>query len=179
MIPERYKSASIDDFDKDKISPIMKWINGDKKDILFIAGSSGCGKTHLMCAICYYLIKLHIQAAYALIPEISIQLRNSMNTDFDNNLSEYDVIKKYRNPKLIGLFDDLAANKPSEYVSESLYAIINHRYQEVSPSVYSSNLSISEISELYGDRIASRLASGIVFKMAGIDMRLVKNNALR
>jgi DNA replication protein DnaC len=180
MIPARYKESQLTDFEPEKINPILEWIVNDKKEILFINGISGCGKTHLMCAICNRLNAQKIPAAYVLIPDIALQLRDSMHPDpdFDSQSrheDEMEIINKYRRSDLVGVFDDLGASKPSDYVSESLYAIINNRYEQIAPSVYSSNLTVGQISEIYGDRIASRLASGVVFKMNGGDRRLKKN----
>jgi DNA replication protein DnaC len=171
-VPARYKAASFLDFSSEKIKPVLDWVSNDLNEILFIFGGSGCGKTHLMCAITNALNSAGRRAAYVLIPEIALELRDSMTPDFNKYIDEMSVIKKYRNGKLVGVFDDLAANKPSDYVAESLYAIINHRYQECYSSVYSSNLSISQISEIYGDRIASRIASGVVFNLGEEDRRM-------
>jgi len=171
MIPERYKNASIECFNLYEIKPVIEWMKSDLHDVLLITGASGCGKTHLMMAICKELNKRCIKTAYVLFPEIALELRQAIGSA---NYDEMAVIKKYRNPSLVGCFDDLGANKPSDYVTESLYAIINHRYQECIPSVYSSNLGLQKIADLYGDRIASRLASGVVFNMGDKDKRLEK-----
>jgi DNA replication protein DnaC len=172
MIPKLYEFASLSDFDSNLIAPVLDWIE-HRYMLLFIYGNSGVGKSHLMVAIVNHLCSIeHGCAAYVLAPEISIQLRNSFEDEFCDN-SEYQIIKRYRK-NIIGAFDDIGANKVTDYVAESWYAIINYRYQECIPSIYSSNLSLDQISALMGDRIASRLASGTVFELKGDDRRLGK-----
>lgn len=166
----RYFNASLSDFDEKQIEPVLTWINGDMREVLFVTGSSGCGKTHLIYAMYNKIRKQGGLCALATFSDIALELKESFNKGY---MSEFDVIKKYRK-NMTGIFDDLASNRPTDYVAESIYAIINHRYTEAIPSVYTSNLSISQIADIYGDRIASRLASGTVFNLQGKDRRLKK-----
>lgn len=54
--------------------------------------------------------------------------------------------------------DDLGTAKGSEWVEEITYRLVNGRYEDMRPSIFTSNLSLSELKEAIGDRVASRLA---------------------
>jgi DNA replication protein DnaC len=172
MIPSRYKTAHLEEFSVSVTVPVLSWI-ADPKEILFVTGPSGCGKTHLLCAIVNHIITDNQRAAYVVSPDISLQLRESFGEGFDLVESEKDIITRYRK-NIVGAFDDIAANKCTEYVAESWYAIINYRYQNCVPSIYASNHGLGVIADLMGDRISSRLASGVVISMNGEDRRFRK-----
>ncbi|MGQ9826036.1 MAG: ATP-binding protein, partial [Desulfotomaculales bacterium] len=56
------------------------------------------------------------------------------------------------------VLDELGAEKSSEWVTERLYVIINARYNEMLPTIITSNLEMEELEALPGwERIVSRL----------------------
>jgi DNA replication protein DnaC len=55
------------------------------------------------------------------------------------------------------ILDDLGAEKASEWVAETLYILIDDRYGNMKPTVFTSNYSPSELAERLGDRIVSRI----------------------
>jgi DNA replication protein DnaC len=66
-------------------------------------------------------------------------------------------LERYRAVELL-FIDDLGAAKTSEFVEETTYRLINGRYEDMRPSIFTSNLGLSELKDTIGDRIASRLA---------------------
>lgn len=69
------------------------------------------------------------------------------------------------------ILDDLGAEKPSEWVCERLYDILNTRYSESRPTIFTSNLQPEQIGDRLGARIQSRVCSGIVVEIKGGDRR--------
>ncbi len=59
-------------------------------------------------------------------------------------------------PRLI-LFDDLGAEKSTEWVMERLYMLINFRVSHKLASLFTSNLPIEELEDKLGKRIVSRI----------------------
>lgn len=166
-IPQRFQAAKISDFLN--IQPILNWIE-KPADFLFITGPCGTGKTHLAAAIVYALRDKKIRCLFSIASNLFLQLRESFNS---NDTTEKNIIDKYSS-STIAVFDDIGAQKISDYVIESWYNIIDKRYGEKYPAVFTSNMNLSEISKYMSDRIASRLASGIVFELKGSDKRLSK-----
>jgi len=69
--------------------------------------------------------------------------------------------------------DDLGAEKMTDFVRQSLYAIINYREQHELPTIITSNYNLSNISGKIDDRIASRIAGMCeVIEIKGNDRRL-------
>ncbi|TSC64535.1 MAG: DNA replication protein DnaC [Microgenomates group bacterium Gr01-1014_93] len=81
------------------------------------------------------------------------------------------------------IIDDLGVEKNSEWVSETLYTIINERYENELPTILISNLSLQELSGKIDDRIVSRIAEMCTIKkIEGEDRRLcnkTKNPCLK
>ena len=71
--------------------------------------------------------------------------------------------------------DDIGAEKPSDWVMETFYLIINKRYNEKLPIVFTSNLSIEQLAQTISDRIASRVVETCdIYELVGKDRRLKK-----
>jgi len=87
------------------------------------------------------------------VPKLLIQIRGLYDhegesvEEFINNLDSYEYL----------ILDDLGAEKPSEWVLEILYVIINQRYEKQKKLIVTSNKSTQELGNVLGDRIASRL----------------------
>lgn len=79
--------------------------------------------------------------------------------------STEDTLDRYRTTPLL-LLDDLGAGKGSEWTEEITYRLIDHRYRQCLPSIFTSNLPtqapantpVRTLKDALGDRITSRLA---------------------
>lgn len=175
-IPRIFHNAKLDDISQHKAVYDFA-LNG--KGFLFIHGTCGTGKTHAMCAIKKHFNTVGKYCELCFASNLFMEIRNSFNNTSKD--TEYDIISKYC-PKLeywdksdrFSIFDDIGAQKLSEYALEVWYTIINERYSSGLKTIFTSNLSLREISVSMSDRIASRLASGIVYEMKGNDRRLIK-----
>lgn len=173
-IPERFFGARIEKIEG--IDTVIEWLK-KKIGFLFIHGTCGCGKTHLACAIKHNANAMKYPCDLVFSSELFLKLRSSFNK---RDIYEDEIIDEYSScrdddvKKRLVIFDDIGVQKISDYVIESWYNIINRRYMNNLPTIFTSNLSLKEISLTMTDRIASRLASGIVYEMQGIDRRLVK-----
>lgn len=102
------------------------------------------------------------------VPRFLLELRGlfSKNEDVDTYLSK---LQKYQYIVL----DDLGVEKPTDWVLETLYVIINERYERNKHVIITSNKNLREIAETVGDRIASRLAEmTLQVKLLNDDRRL-------
>lgn len=89
-------------------------------------------------------------------------------SDNINSFSDYII-------KGGGLYfiDDIGSEKVTEWVEEIVYLLINVRYEQTAPMIFSSNLSLSELAEKIGDRSASRIKEMChIIKLDGEDRRL-------
>ncbi len=71
------------------------------------------------------------------------------------------------------ILDDLGAEKPTEWVRERMYEIVNQRYEWMRPIIVTSNLSPAQLAKQVGQRVASRLMEMCeVVELDGRDRRL-------
>lgn len=173
-IPRRYRQAELKDFPRPLIEQIEKLIL--QPESFFITGVCGSGKTHLAAAILKEYIRKfetdhRLNVSFASLSRIAIEIKGSFKNE---NGESMDEIVNSISTKSILVLDDIGAFKGTESAVEALHAIIDIRYNEIRTSIYTSNLTLAEISVQYGDRIASRLASFNQIKLEGGDRRLKK-----
>ncbi|WP_219973659.1 ATP-binding protein [Rubrobacter xylanophilus] len=121
---------------------------------LYFCGGVGTGKTHLAVAVMNELIqRRRVPSLFVTVPELLDNLRGAYN-DPGRDLDEWmDAVK---NAELL-LLDDLGAEKANEWVRERLFVIINHRYRETLPTIFTSNIGPEELPRQLGERTASRI----------------------
>jgi len=164
-IPERFRYATLKDFDRSFI-PI-------EFESIFISGPCGTGKTHLAVAIARKIIFEHLKTVpkrgFINFQELAIEVKSS----FGGRRTMAEILEDANDSILI--LDDVGCSKePPATTIDSLYLIANRRYERCLPTIYTSNLTIAEISQIYGDRIASRLSDCRIITLMGKDRRLEK-----
>ena len=157
-----------------KYSPKIEEVSNS----LFITGGFGTGKTYLAVGILkYYINQLPCinfvepfknVPIFITVPELLMKIRNC----FSLNECEETIIDKYSNSPLL-ILDDLGAEKTTEWVLQTLYIILNNRYSNLKRTIITSNLSLDELRDKIGDRIASRIAGMCkIVKLTGCDRRV-------
>lgn len=119
---------------------------------LLLLGPTGTGKTHYAWSL------------LAAVAETGTQLRWQMHTTVDLYASlrprdgedSQSTFERIADAQLLVL-DDLGACKWTEWTEEITYRLINHRYEECLPSIFTSNLAPSSLRDAVGERVASRL----------------------
>jgi len=153
---------------------------------LYLCGDVGTGKTLLAAAIANQLIFSHLVArakhndtifiSYAdgyrhsspaqISPvrffstaDLFQRIRASFNFNYADcdveNIPE-DLVKVCKKVPVLVL-DDFGAEKPTEWVQEQFFSIIDHRYVHLLPLILTSNLSPQEVEQTYGPRISDRI----------------------
>lgn len=168
-IPKRFENAKLSDFQK--IDKVTAWV-AHPEEFLLIIGECGTGKSHLACAIAIELRKKNIPTRIVFSSDLFLAMRRSFNRAEHGCLTEFEIVELTAQAPVL-VCDDIGVQKQSEFVIEAWYNIIDARYREQKPTVFTSNLSPKEISIHMSDRIASRLASGTVVTIFGKDRRLV------
>jgi DNA replication protein DnaC len=149
--PRRFVDAFADH--PDVIGWVDRYIDAPKQaQSLLIVGPTGTGKTWqaygaLRSVVC--------------TPDPPQFWAATTFADFTAALrpSAKDPENAMTNFKQVGilLLDDLGAAKSSEWVEETTYRLLNHRYEAMLPSIFTTNLPLVELREGLGDRLASRL----------------------
>lgn len=121
---------------------------------LYLCGGVGTGKTHLAVAVMSELIRRkRVPSLFVTTPEFLDNLRGTYN-DPGRDLDEWmDAVK---NADFLVL-DDLGAEKPTDWVRERIFVLVNHRYREQLPTVFTSNTGPKDLADQLGERTASRI----------------------
>ncbi|MFD5537821.1 ATP-binding protein [Streptomyces sp. NPDC127079] len=119
---------------------------------LLIVGTTGTGKTHQAYGAIRSLliagVRLRWKATTA--ADLYAELRPRLGHD-----GERELMDLARCPLLI--VDDLGAAKNSEWTEEITMRLINRRYNEMLPTLITTNLGMADLRQHIGDRVASRL----------------------
>ncbi len=121
---------------------------------LAFTGGVGCGKTHLLSATVRGVIAKGAPALFVTVPTLLERMRESYR---DDDSLYVNWLRRAQEADFLAL-DDLGAEKPSDWVSERLFALVNHRYSEGLPTCLTSNLTPDALAGRVGDRVVSRLA---------------------
>jgi DNA replication protein DnaC len=188
-VPPRYENVKWEDIPEDlqkKFEEVPKTLKG-----LYLFGGVGTGKTH----IAYTMFKCSVVKARMIsstknpntyekeeliykeerpIFWNTTELFREIRMDFDRS---YEMKKRVEEEimKSRGLLfiDDIGSEKTSDWVMETFYLIINHRYNHRLPIIFTSNLSISQLANTIGERIASRIVEMCdIIPIKGVDRRL-------
>ncbi len=121
---------------------------------LYLCGGVGTGKTHLAVAILNELVhRKRVPSLFVTVPELLDNLRETYNKP-GRNLDEW--MDAVQNAEFLVL-DDLGSERPTEWVRERIFVIVNHRYREALPTVFTSNIGPKDLAEQLGERTASRI----------------------
>jgi len=161
--PRRYVSARVDH------PQVMAWAErylAEPKEArsLLLAGPVGTGKTYQAFAA------LRAAATKARTWEATTYADFAAALRPGGRDPEGDM-RRYTSCDLL-LLDDLGAAKSSEWVEEVGYRLINTRYQDMKPGIYTTNIPMRELKEVLSDRITSRLAETCdIVQLSGPDRR--------
>jgi DNA replication protein DnaC len=147
----------------------------DGMGLYFYYWDPGTGKTHLAVAILNALIKKYgVAGVYMVTGDLIEEIKRLMfegdkHSDEDGNtLSQ--TLESVKNIDVL-LLDDIGVEKTSDFVKNTLYNILNDRYINKKPTLFTSNCSIEELQ--HGERIQSRIQAMVYpVYLPGEDIRL-------
>jgi DNA replication protein DnaC len=188
-IPKRYAHCTLDSFaDRTPDQKTAKMKVQEFVDLwptnegLLLLGPCGVGKTHLAVAAITEIIRgnkpgrLIFSNFQDLIQEIQASFNN------DQVPSKSELLRPLLEADLLVL-DELGSQKPTQFIQDILYYLINTRYNEERTTIFTTNYpEVAEPKdESLSDRIGARLRSRLYemarrVPMSGTDYR---RNALR
>jgi DNA replication protein DnaC len=160
---------------------------------LLITGSIGVGKTHLAVGLLLALVgERGAQGLFYDYRELLKQIQHSYNPQV--NSTELDVLKPVFDAEVLVL-DELGAQKPTDWVWDTVALILNTRYNDKRTTIITTNypdlapagmgLTTTQRSareETLGDRIGERMRSRLAemcvrIEMNGADFRQTAGRA--
>ncbi len=199
-IPRRYQNCRLDNFEvhndshRDALKISRQFVkNYPAQDVgLLFIGPCGVGKTHLAAAIIQELIRT--KDAACIFYDFRDLIREIQSTFTpESTLSESDVLAPVFQSEVLVL-DELGAKRTTAWVEETIFYIINHRYNHKKLTLFTTNYPDTDEEEdkrdsFYKkggdnliDRIGVRLRSRIyemckVVEMGGDDYRKMAKQA--
>lgn len=148
---------------------------------MYIYGDSGTGKTHLTACMVNELTKQYRQTLFTNFFEISQIIRGTFN---NSQYSEIDMIAKISNVDFL-FIDDMGTEKvtkngESNWLQEKIFEILNKRYNNKKPTIFTSNYSLEQLINERGlmektvDRILEM--STLILKIEGTSFRIKNRN---
>jgi len=138
-------------------SDCMRYVESFPTDkSLIMVGGVGTGKTLLASAMLDALVDDHRCGIIKTIDLIR-QLKSTWAKDSEE--SEGDVIKFYVGVDLL-IIDEVGAQFGSDTEKMFIFDIIDGRYEDMKPTILISNLDITGVKEVVGERCIDRLREG-------------------
>jgi DNA replication protein DnaC len=178
-IPERFRDCTFSQYQTKENSLLAraklvmeKWALEYPLDRtgLLLLGPSGLGKTHLSVAVLKELIKKGVPCLFCDYLELLKQIQNSYNPSSET--SELGLLRPIFDTEVVVL-DDLGAQKPSQWVWDTVSLILNSRYNSKKPTIITTNTIDGRSAtaegvegpkratriETLGDRVGERMRS--------------------
>ncbi len=195
-IPERYRECTLDGFDpafpgadaslREALLTARRFVDAYPVDTagkgLLFTGSIGVGKTHLAVGVLRRLVQERgVKGLFCDYRELLKNIQNSYNPQV--NTTELELLKPIFAADVLVL-DDLGAQKPNEWVWDTVALILNTRYNDRQSTIITTNypdlpsagagMSNAERAareQTLGDRIGDRMRSRLSEMCVRVEMR--------
>lgn len=119
---------------------------------LLLSGAVGRGKTYQAWGAVRALAVSGLRVSWKVTTaaDLYASIRPRAGVDGES------VFQSFAHARLL-VVDDLGAAKTTEFTEEINYRLVNHRYEDELPTLFTSNVPPKELASALGGRVASRL----------------------
>ena len=147
-IPEQYRGLTFDNYDEDAKNRTAKryaeQIAESGKKGAFFYGKYGVGKTMLAAIIANESVKRSRDVIFSKVPDLLRNVRATFNPK--SEVKETDILERiYKIPVLI--LDDVKRERGKRFVSDTLFDIIDYRYNAGLQTIMTSNGTLEQIAD--------------------------------
>lgn len=135
---------------------------------LILLGPVGSGKTHVAIGFAKLAIAHGYDALFINAPAWFQELRESYA---ESSSAERDLMREMKDAPIL-ILDDLGAEKPSDWMRERLYLVVNHRVLSGAVTIVTTNAPLEQLEHNVGERVMSRLyGNALTLSLASSDYR--------
>lgn len=135
---------------------------------LLMIGKTGLGKTHLSLAVVNRVLDRGFNVYYDSVQGILDRLEKD---HFGRGVRDEELQEDLYNSDLL-VIDDLGTEMVTAFTVSALYQLVNSRVNDGLPTVFSTNLELSELEAIYTQRFTSRLVGTCdMIRFYGKDVR--------
>jgi len=163
-VPSQLQSATLENHRNSSTADMIRnFIQSNGFVLLLLGTNSGIGKSHLATASMLENIKTNKEFSTLFVSsrELQYKMKNGKHLDLEQQLIKLDYL----------VLDDLGSESITDSVISMVFGVINGRLSNGKKTVVTTNLTIEEVSKTYGQRMLSRLSSGMVIELKGYDYR--------
>lgn len=161
-----FKNFIVNEKNKKIVQKIKKFPK-DKEAIqngrgLVFFGRCGTGKSHLASAVVTNILAIYpeIKVCCTSFAEILYEIKRDFSKFEAKRFIEHDVY----------FIDDVGQEKVGEWAKEIMYLLVNKRYEDDKTMIFTTNLTVDEFKEKFGEAVVSRLSEVCDFiHMKGIN----------
>lgn len=158
-LPPRCRSFTLDTYPAQELAAYGKLLDflreWDGHQGLILKGPYGTGKTGLLAGALRAVCDLYAGSGRRVAFTTGADLLDELRRGYDDG-THATRLQRAKTVALLAI-DDLGAEKPSEWVIERLFVIINHRYEYELPTFLTTNYGLEELAERIGPRVLERL----------------------
>lgn len=128
--------------------------------LLLWSDTKGTGKSHLACATLMGVLRRNpsLTGRFAETGRLLADIRASFDREMGGAGESGKAILEPLMTCSVLVLDELGGERPSGFVLDTLYQLVNHRYNHRLPTIYTTNHDpAAGLEARVGDRIASRL----------------------
>lgn len=124
---------------------------------LFLTGGVGVGKSMLAYAVAHYIAGAGLSVGALSVSRHFAQVRSKIGSNERVPTADEMVLDFTRRPWRLLLLDDLGVEKPTDWLVEQIYLLVDAAYLRNIPLLVTSNLDYAELGERLGERTVSRI----------------------
>ena len=160
---------NVDERTKQIYNKLLQWCETSTrtKDLIFLTGAVGVGKTHLAKCMAKKLIDCGK----------IVNFTSAVKMAYDTRQLSDEVLHHYSRVEVL-VIDDLGTENITSKTIQALYIILSERKEKHLLTIITTNLTPADIDNTYGERIYSRLVertTSICFELIGEDRRTTLN----